>query len=218
MYASAPLMPFPVKVHVLNSPLLAGREEPAALGNGFIVTSDVIADVQLIVLDEDGMADLDWVWRHGRIALVPVVTLVESSTSASRTRLLTSGVHSVVDRTAGPRLLGSTLRSLVRLSYARVTMFEPQVVRVDERGQVIMMGRPVRGTGLGRDLLRILVEAHGDLVSNEELRVRLSSTPDPVADQELRRAVRSVRAVLAGEPNRLTITNVRRLGYRLDAR
>jgi DNA-binding winged helix-turn-helix (wHTH) protein len=86
--------------------------------------------------------------------------------------------------------------------------------------QLLESGRPIHLPRIPMEILRVLVQRHGQLVSREEM-IRLIWGSDPSVDVEtnLNEAIRRIRRALGDNPERPQfIKTVYKKGYRFDAR
>ena len=176
---------------------------------------------QLLLLDimlpeEDGLSVLRQLRDSSAAAALPIIMLTAKNTEYDRAYGLDLGADDYISKPFGVMELTARVRAVLRRSGASRPATEYQIgsLRVlPDRHEVFVDGRPVQLTYKEFQLLQLLLEAKGNVLTREILMDRVWDLAAERENRTLDVHIRTLRAKL-GEAGRC-IETVRGVGYRL---
>ena len=193
-----------------------GFGTPSAFWEAMRQTRPALILLDIMLPEEDGLSILSKLRKSEQTAQLPVIMLTAKNTEYDRAYGLDLGADDYISKPFGMMELTARVRAVLRRSESLHR--EPEyrmgsIQMLPARREVLVGGLPVQLTYKEFELLRLLLEARGRVLTREILMDRVW---DMAADRENRTLdvhVRTLRAKL-GSAGALVET-VRGVGYRL---
>ena len=175
----------------------------------------VLLDIMLP--DEDGMDILQKLRSHPETKRLPIIMVTAKATELDRVKGLDSGADDYIIKPFGVMELISRVKALLRRSMGDM---QEKLLRVDEillddeRHQVFVSDQPCELTFKEYELLRLLMQNRGIVLSRDVIMERIWDISFDVESRTLDVHLKTLRAKL-GE-SAYHIKTIRNVGYRME--
>src|SRR5438874_9373304 len=192
---------------------------PEALREARAAVPDLIV-LDLMLPELDGLEVCRQLRRDGSTAGVPIIMLTAKSDEIDRVVGLELGADDYVAKPFSPKELVARVRAVLRRARpdpTRGVYREGPIVLDPGRHTVMVRGAPVALTPKEFDLLQVLLEASGRVLSREHLLTRVwgYAHADEIESRTVDVHVRRLRAKLGDDGRR--IATVKSVGYRFES-
>ncbi|MBQ8856618.1 MAG: response regulator transcription factor [Lachnospiraceae bacterium] len=175
----------------------------------------VILDIMLP--DEDGMEILQKLRKNPETKRLPIMMVTAKTTEIDRVKGLDSGADDYMTKPFGVMELISRVKALLRRSMGEVQeklLKVDEILLDDERHQVFVSDQPCELTFKEYELLRLLMQNRGIVLSRDVIMDRIWDMNCDVESRTLDVHLKTLRAKL-GESAR-HIKTIRNVGYRME--
>lgn len=175
----------------------------------------VLLDIMLP--DEDGMEILQKLRRNPETKRLPVIMVTAKATELDRVKGLDSGADDYIIKPFGVMELISRVKALLRRSMGEVQekiLKVEEILLDDERHQVFVSDQPCELTYKEYELLRLLMQNRGIVLSRDVIMDRIWDMNCDVESRTLDVHLKTLRAKL-GE-SAYHIKTIRNVGYRME--
>lgn len=175
----------------------------------------VILDIMLP--DEDGMEILQKLRKNPETKRLPIMMVTAKTTELDRVKGLDSGADDYMTKPFGVMELISRVKALLRRSMGEVQeklLKVDEILLDDERHQVFVSDQPCELTYKEYELLRLLMQNRGIVLSRDVIMDRIWDMNCDVESRTLDVHLKTLRAKL-GESAR-HIKTIRNVGYRME--
>lgn len=175
----------------------------------------VLLDIMLP--DEDGMEILQKLRRNPETKRLPVIMVTAKATELDRVKGLDSGADDYIIKPFGVMELISRVKALLRRSMGEVQekiLKVEEILLDDERHQVYVSDQPCELTYKEYELLRLLMQNRGIVLSRDVIMDRIWDMNCDVESRTLDVHLKTLRAKL-GE-SAYHIKTIRNVGYRME--
>ena len=175
----------------------------------------IILDIMLP--DEDGMEILQKLRKNPETKRLPIMMVTAKTTELDRVKGLDSGADDYMSKPFGVMELISRVKALLRRSMgaAQEKLFKvDEILLDDERHQVFVAGQPCELTYKEYELLRLLMQNRGIVLSRDVIMDRIWDMNCDVESRTLDVHLKTLRSKL-GE-SAYHIKTIRNVGYRME--
>lgn len=175
----------------------------------------VLLDIMLP--DEDGMEILQKLRKNPETKRLPIIMVTAKSTELDRVKGLDSGADDYIVKPFGVMELISRVKALLRRSMGEAQekiLQVDEIVLDDEKHRVLVDNKPCDLTYKEYELLRLLMQNQGIVLSRELIMDRIWDMNCDVESRTLDVHMKTLRAKL-GE-SAAHIKTVRNVGYRME--
>lgn len=175
----------------------------------------VLLDIMLP--DEDGMEILQKLRKNPETKRLPVIMVTAKATELDRVKGLDLGADDYIIKPFGVMELISRVKALLRRSMGEVQekiLKVDEILMDDERHQVFVLDQPCELTYKEYELLRLLMQNRGIVLSRDVIMDRIWDMNCDVESRTLDVHLKTLRAKL-GE-GAYHIKTIRNVGYRME--
>ena len=175
----------------------------------------VILDIMLP--DEDGMEILQKLRKNAETKRLPIMMVTAKSTELDRVKGLDTGADDYMTKPFGVMELISRVKALLRRSMGEVQeklLKVDEILLDDERHQVFVDGKPCELTYKEYELLRLLMQNRGIVLSRELIMDRIWDMNCDVESRTLDVHLKTLRSKLGESAHH--IKTIRNVGYRME--
>lgn len=175
----------------------------------------VILDIMLP--DEDGMEILQKLRKNGETKRLPIMMVTAKTTELDRVKGLDSGADDYMTKPFGVMELISRVKALLRRSMGEVQeklLKVDEILLDDERHQVFVDNKPCELTYKEYELLHLLMQNRGIVLSRDLLMDRIWGMNCDVESRTLDVHLKTLRAKLGESAHH--IKTIRNVGYRME--
>lgn len=175
----------------------------------------VILDIMLP--DEDGMEILQKLRKNPETKRLPIMMVTAKTTELDRVKGLDSGADDYIVKPFGVMELISRVKALLRRSMGEVQeklLKVDEILLDDERHQVFVSDRPCELTYKEYELLRLLMQNRGIVLSRDVIMDRIWDMNCDVESRTLDVHLKTLRAKLGESAHH--IKTIRNVGYRME--
>lgn len=176
-----------------------------------------LALLDIMLPDEDGMEILQKLRKNQETKRLPVIMVTAKTTELDRVKGLDMGADDYMSKPFGVMELISRVKALLRRSMGDV---QEKILRVeeilmdDERHQVFVSDQPCELTFKEYELLRLLMQNRGIVLSRDVIMDRIWDMSTEVESRTLDVHLKTLRSKL-GE-SAYHIKTIRNVGYRME--
>lgn len=176
-----------------------------------------LALLDIMLPDEDGMEILQKLRKNQETKRLPVIMVTAKTTELDRVKGLDLGADDYMSKPFGVMELISRVKALLRRSMGEV---QEKILRVeeilmdDERHQVFVSDQPCELTFKEYELLRLLMQNRGIVLSRDVIMDRIWDMSTEVESRTLDVHLKTLRSKL-GE-SAYHIKTIRNVGYRME--
>lgn len=176
-----------------------------------------LALLDIMLPDEDGMEILQKLRKNQETKRLPVIMVTAKTTELDRVKGLDMGADDYMSKPFGVMELISRVKALLRRSMGEV---QEKILRVeeilmdDERHQVFVSDQPCELTFKEYELLRLLMQNRGIVLSRDVIMDRIWDMSTEVESRTLDVHLKTLRSKL-GE-SAYHIKTIRNVGYRME--
>lgn len=175
----------------------------------------VILDIMLP--DEDGMEILQKLRKNAETKRLPIMMVTAKSTELDRVKGLDTGADDYMTKPFGVMELISRVKALLRRSMGEVQeklLKVDEILLDDERHQVFVDGKPCELTYKEYELLRLLMQNRGIVLSRDLIMDRIWDMNCDVESRTLDVHLKTLRSKLGESAHH--IKTIRNVGYRME--
>ena len=175
----------------------------------------VILDIMLP--DEDGMEILQKLRKNAETKRLPIMMVTAKSTELDRVKGLDTGADDYMTKPFGVMELISRVKALLRRSMGEVQeklLKVDEILLDDERHQVFVDGQPCELTYNEYELLRLLMQNRGIVLSRDLIMDRIWDMNCDVESRTLDVHLKTLRSKLGESAHH--IKTIRNVGYRME--
>ena len=175
----------------------------------------VILDIMLP--DEDGMEILQKLRKNPETKRLPIMMVTAKTTEIDRVKGLDSGADDYMTKPFGVMELISRVKALLRRSMGEVQeklLKVDEILLDDERHQVFVSDQPCELTFKEYELLRLLMQNRGIVLSRDVIMDRIWDMNCDVESRTLDVHLKTLRAKLGDSAHH--IKTIRNVGYRME--
>lgn len=175
----------------------------------------VILDIMLP--DEDGMEILQKLRKNAETKRLPIMMVTAKSTELDRVKGLDTGADDYMTKPFGVMELISRVKALLRRSMGEVQeklLKVDEILLDDERHQVFVDGQPCELTYKEYELLRLLMQNRGIVLSRDLIMDRIWDMNCDVESRTLDVHLKTLRSKLGESAHH--IKTIRNVGYRME--
>ena len=175
----------------------------------------VILDIMLP--DEDGMEILQKLRKNPETKRLPIMMVTAKTTEIDRVKGLDSGADDYMTKPFGVMELISRVKALLRRSMGEVQeklLKVDEILLDDERHQVFVSDQPCELTFKEYELLRLLMQNRGIVLSRDVIMDRIWDMNCDVESRTLDVHLKTLRAKLGESAHH--IKTIRNVGYRME--
>ncbi len=176
-----------------------------------------LALLDIMLPDEDGMEILQKLRKNSETKRLPIIMVTAKATELDRVKGLDSGADDYMIKPFGVMELISRVKALLRRSMGEV---QEKILRVDEillddeRHQVYVSDQPCELTYKEYELLRLLMQNRGIVLSRDVIMDRIWDISCDVESRTLDVHLKTLRAKLGDSAHH--IKTIRNVGYRME--
>ena len=175
----------------------------------------VLLDIMLP--DEDGMEILQKLRENQETKKLPIIMVTAKATELDRVKGLDSGADDYIIKPFGVMELISRVKALLRRSMGEMKekiLKVEEIVMDEERHQVFIAGQPCELTFKEYELLRLLMQNRGIVLSRDIIMERIWDINCGVESRTLDVHLKTLRAKLGDHAYH--IKTIRNVGYRME--
>lgn len=175
----------------------------------------VLLDIMLP--DEDGMEILQKLRENQETKKLPIIMVTAKATELDRVKGLDSGADDYIIKPFGVMELISRVKALLRRSMGEMKekiLKVKEIVMDEERHQVFIAGQPCELTFKEYELLRLLMQNRGIVLSRDIIMERIWDINCGVESRTLDVHLKTLRAKLGDHAYH--IKTIRNVGYRME--
>ena len=175
----------------------------------------VILDIMLP--DEDGMEILQKLRKNAETKRLPIMMVTAKSTELDRVKGLDTGADDYMTKPFGVMELISRVKALLRRSMGEVQeklLKVDEILLDDERHQVFVDGKPCELTYKEYELLRLLMQNRGIVLSRDLIMDIIWNMNCDVESRTLDVHLKTLRSKLGESAHH--IKTIRNVGYRME--
>ena len=175
----------------------------------------VILDIMLP--EEDGMEILQKLRKNPETKRLPIMMVTAKTTEIDRVKGLDSGADDYMSKPFGVMELISRVKALLRRSIGEVQekiLKVDEILLDDERHQVYVEGQPCELTFKEYELLRLLMQNRGIVLSRDLIMDRIWDMNCDVESRTLDVHLKTLRSKLGESAHH--IKTIRNVGYRME--
>ena len=176
-----------------------------------------LAILDIMLPDEDGMEILQKLRKNPETKRLPIMMVTAKTTELDRVKGLDSGADDYMSKPFGVMELISRVKALLRRSMGEA---QEKLLKVDEilmdaeRHQVFVAGAPCELTYKEYELLRLLMQNRGIVLSRDLIMDRIWDMNCDVESRTLDVHLKTLRAKLGESAHH--IKTIRNVGYRME--
>ena len=176
-----------------------------------------LAILDIMLPDEDGMEILQKLRKNPETKRLPVMMVTAKTTELDRVKVLDSGADDYMSKPFGVMELISRVKALLRRSMGEVQekiLKVDEILLDDERHQVFVADQPCELTYKEYELLRLLMQNRGIVLSRDLIMDRIWDMNCDVESRTLDVHLKTLRAKLGESAHH--IKTIRNVGYRME--
>lgn len=176
-----------------------------------------LAILDIMLPDEDGMEILQKLRKNPETKRLPVMMVTAKTTELDRVKGLDSGADDYMSKPFGVMELISRVKALLRRSMGEVQekiLKVDEILLDDERHQVFVADQPCELTYKEYELLRLLMQNRGIVLSRDLIMDRIWDMNCDVESRTLDVHLKTLRAKLGESAHH--IKTIRNVGYRME--
>ena len=176
-----------------------------------------LALLDIMLPDEDGMEILQKLRKNPETKRLPIIMVTAKATELDRVKGLDLGADDYIIKPFGVMELISRVKALLRRSMGEI---QEKILRVDEilmddeRHQVYVSDKPCELTYKEYELLRLLMQNRGIVLSRDVIMDRIWDMNCDVESRTLDVHLKTLRAKLGDSAHH--IKTIRNVGYRME--
>jgi len=176
-----------------------------------------LALLDIMLPDEDGMEILQKLRKNPETKRLPIIMVTAKATELDRVKGLDLGADDYIIKPFGVMELISRVKALLRRSMGEI---QEKILRVDEilmddeRHQVYVSDKPCELTYKEYELLRLLMQNRGIVLSRDVIMDRIWDMNCDVESRTLDVHLKTLRAKLGDSARH--IKTIRNVGYRME--
>ncbi len=176
-----------------------------------------LALLDIMLPDEDGMEILQKLRKNPETKRLPIIMVTAKATELDRVKGLDSGADDYIIKPFGVMELISRVKALLRRSMGEVQekiLKVEEILLDDERHQVFVSDKPCELTYKEYELLRLLMQNRGIVLSRDVIMDRIWDMNCDVESRTLDVHLKTLRAKLGDSAHH--IKTIRNVGYRME--
>ncbi len=176
-----------------------------------------LAILDIMLPDEDGMEILQKLRKNPETKRLPIMMVTAKTTELDRVKGLDSGADDYMSKPFGVMELISRVKALLRRSMGEAQeklLKVDEILMDDERHQVFVAGTPCELTYKEYELLRLLMQNRGIVLSRDLIMDRIWDMNCDVESRTLDVHLKTLRAKLGESAHH--IKTIRNVGYRME--
>ncbi len=176
-----------------------------------------LALLDIMLPDEDGMEILQKLRKNPETKRLPIIMVTAKATELDRVKGLDSGADDYIIKPFGVMELISRVKALLRRSMGEVQekiLKVDEILLDDERHQVFVADQPCELTYKEYELLRLLMQNRGIVLSRDVIMDRIWDMNCDVESRTLDVHLKTLRAKLGDSARH--IKTIRNVGYRME--
>lgn len=176
-----------------------------------------LALLDIMLPDEDGMEILQKLRKNPETKRLPVIMVTAKATELDRVKGLDLGADDYIIKPFGVMELISRVKALLRRSMGEVQekiLKVDEILLDDERHQVFVSDQPCELTYKEYELLRLLMQNRGIVLSRDVIMDRIWDMNCDVESRTLDVHLKTLRAKLGDSAHH--IKTIRNVGYRME--
>ena len=173
--------------------------------------------LDIMLPDEDGMEILQKLRKNSETKRLPIIMVTAKATELDRVKGLDSGADDYIIKPFGVMELISRVKALLRRSMGEVQekiLKVEEILLDDERHQVFVSDKPCELTYKEYELLRLLMQNRGIVLSRDVIMDRIWDMNCDVESRTLDVHLKTLRAKLGDSAHH--IKTIRNVGYRME--
>lgn len=173
--------------------------------------------LDIMLPDEDGMEILQKLRKNPETKRLPIIMVTAKATELDRVKGLDSGADDYIIKPFGVMELISRVKALLRRSMGEVQekiLKVEEILLDDERHQVFVSDKPCELTYKEYELLRLLMQNRGIVLSRDVIMDRIWDMNCDVESRTLDVHLKTLRAKLGDSAHH--IKTIRNVGYRME--
>ena len=173
--------------------------------------------LDIMLPDEDGMEILQKLRKNSETKRLPIIMVTAKTTELDKVRGLDSGADDYIIKPFGVMELISRVKALLRRSMGEM---QEKILEIDEilmdeeRHQVFVDGKPCELTYKEYELLRLLMQNRGIVLSRDVIMDRIWDISCDVESRTLDVHLKTLRSKLGDSARH--IKTIRNVGYRME--
>ena len=176
-----------------------------------------LAILDIMLPDEDGMEILQKLRKNPETKRLPIMMVTAKTKELDRVKGLDSGADDYMSKPFGVMELISRVKALLRRSMGEAQeklLKVDEILMDDERHQVFVAGTPCELTYKEYELLRLLMQNRGIVLSRDLIMDRIWDMNCDVESRTLDVHLKTLRAKLGESAHH--IKTIRNVGYRME--
>lgn len=176
-----------------------------------------LALLDIMLPDEDGMEILQKLRKNPETKRLPIIMVTAKTTEIDRVKGLDSGADDYIIKPFGVMELISRVKALLRRSMGEIQekiLKVDEILLDDERHQVFVGDQPCELTYKEYELLRLLMQNRGIVLSRDIIMDRIWDMNCDVESRTLDVHLKTLRAKLGDSARH--IKTIRNVGYRME--
>lgn len=176
-----------------------------------------LALLDIMLPDEDGMEILQKLRKNPETKRLPIIMVTAKATELDRVKGLDLGADDYIIKPFGVMELISRVKALLRRSMGEIQekiLKVDEILMDDERHQVYVSDKPCELTFKEYELLRLLMQNHGIVLSRDVIMDRIWDMNCDVESRTLDVHLKTLRAKLGDSARH--IKTIRNVGYRME--
>ena len=176
-----------------------------------------LALLDIMLPDEDGMEILQKLRKNPETKRLPIIMVTAKATELDRVKGLDLGADDYIIKPFGVMELISRVKALLRRSMGEVQekiLKVEEILLDDERHQVFVSDKPCELTYKEYELLRLLMQNRGIVLSRDVIMDRIWDMNCDVESRTLDVHLKTLRAKLGDSARH--IKTIRNVGYRME--
>ena len=176
-----------------------------------------LALLDIMLPDEDGMEILQKLRKNPETKRLPVIMVTAKATELDRVKGLDLGADDYIIKPFGVMELISRVKALLRRSMGEVQekiLKVDEIILDDERHQVFVSDKPCELTYKEYELLRLMMQNRGIVLSRDVIMDRIWDMNCDVESRTLDVHLKTLRAKLGDAAHH--IKTIRNVGYRME--
>ena len=173
--------------------------------------------LDIMLPDEDGMEILQKLRKNPETKRLPIIMVTAKATELDRVKGLDSGADDYIIKPFGVMELISRVKALLRRSMGEAQekiLKVEEILLDDERHQVFVSDKPCELTYKEYELLRLLMQNRGIVLSRDVIMDRIWDMNCDVESRTLDVHLKTLRAKLGNSARH--IKTIRNVGYRME--
>ena len=176
-----------------------------------------LALLDIMLPDEDGMEILQKLRKNPETKRLPIIMVTAKATELDRVKGLDLGADDYIIKPFGVMELISRVKALLRRSMGEIQekiLKVDEILMDDERHQVYVSDKPCELTFKEYELLRLLMQNRGIVLSRDVIMDRIWDMNCDVESRTLDVHIKTLRAKLGDSARH--IKTIRNVGYRME--